>query len=102
VTALGRDRELKVFLLLQGRHIRKDGQMILLDQGFLEFIPMADGILRETRAAGQLRPDARVETVRSALMGAGKGCCATNSWHSEWVTQPPTARSKSVRSSAES
>ncbi len=73
VTALGRDRELKVLLLLQGRHIRKDGQMILLDQGFLEFVRTADGILREMRAAGQLRSDAQVETVRSALMGAMEG-----------------------------
>lgn len=73
LTALTKDSELNVLLLLEGRHIRKSGQMILLDQGFLEYIRMADGILREMHEAGQLRSDVHVETIRSALMGAIEG-----------------------------
>ncbi len=73
LSTLAKDSELRVLMLLEGRHVRKDGRMILLDQGFLEYVRMTDGILREVHAAGQLRSDVEVGTVRSALMGAAEG-----------------------------
>lgn len=73
LAALAKDAELRALLLLEGRHIRKDGKMILLDQGFLEYVRMTDGILREMQVGGQLRSDVQVETIRSALMGAIEG-----------------------------
>jgi len=73
LAALGKDAEMRVLLLLEGRHIRKDGKMILLDQGFLEYVRMADGIVRQMQAAGQLHADVPAETIRSALMGAIEG-----------------------------
>lgn len=73
LTALAKDEELRTLLLLEGRRIRKDGHMILLDQAFLEYVRMTDGILRQMQDGGPLRSDVQVETIRSALMGAIEG-----------------------------
>lgn len=72
-TALEKDPELKQLLLLEGRRIRKEGHMILMTQGFLEFVRLLDGVLREMRAAGQLRSDVHLQGFRSAFMGAWEG-----------------------------
>ncbi len=68
-----RDPELKLLILLEGRRIRKEGQIVLITQGFLRFVHVLDGILAQMRAANQLRPDLPVEAVRSALMGMFEG-----------------------------
>jgi AcrR family transcriptional regulator len=47
LTALTKDSELNVLLLLEGRHIRKSGQMILLDQDFMR-------LRRTTRVESQV------------------------------------------------
>jgi len=47
--------------------------MVLLDRSFLKFVEDADGLLRELRAAGQLRSDLPLDGVRSALMGVLEG-----------------------------
>lgn len=73
ITALEKDPELKLLMLLEGRRIRKEGHMVLLTQGFQEFVRLLDGVLREMRAAGQLRAETHPEAVRSALMGALEG-----------------------------
>ena len=96
LTALTKDSELNVLLLLEGRRILKSGQMILLDQGFLEYVRMADGILREMQEAGQLRADVRVETVRSALMGAIEGLLR-DKLLSERVDYPALHTTKQIR-----
>ncbi len=71
--AFERDPDLKLLMLLEGRRIRKEGHLVLLTAGFREFVATVDSILREMRAARQLRPDLPVEGVRSALMGAFEG-----------------------------
>jgi len=71
--ALEKDRDLQLLILLEGRRIRKEGQMILLTQGFLDFVRLLDEVLEEMRAAGQLRPDVPLDGVRSALMGGLEG-----------------------------
>ena len=73
LAALTKDGELRTLLLLEGRHIRKDGHMILLDQAFLEYVRTTDGIRRQMQEGGLLRSDVQVETIRSALMGAIEG-----------------------------
>ncbi len=73
IGALEKDSELKQVMLLEGRRIRSEGQMVLLTEGFVGFVRLLDQVLGEMRAAGQLRPELNVEAVRSALMGVWEG-----------------------------
>lgn len=70
---LDRDPELKLLMLLEGRRIRREGQMVALTDGFLAFIGLVDGVLSEMRAAGLLRPDLNLNAIRSAMMGMMEG-----------------------------
>ncbi|MGH9509653.1 MAG: TetR/AcrR family transcriptional regulator [Terriglobales bacterium] len=70
---LENDGPLKELMLLEGRRIRKEGHMVVLTQGFLEFIATLDGILTEMRDAGLLRGDVAVPVARSALIGILEG-----------------------------
>jgi len=71
--SLERDQELKLLLLLEGRRIRKEGQMVALTQGFLGFVELLDGVLYEMRDLNILRPELSPQAVRSALMGMLEG-----------------------------
>ena len=71
--SLERDPELKLLVLLEGRRIRKEGQMVALTQGFLSFVELVDGVLYEMREQRILRPDLSPQAVRSALMGMLEG-----------------------------
>ena len=71
--SLERDPELKLLLLLEGRRIRKEGQMVSLTQGFLGFVELVDGVLYEMRDLNILRPELSPQAVRSALMGMLEG-----------------------------
>ena len=70
---LERDPELKLLMLLEGRRIRKEGQMVALTQGFLGFVQLLDGVLNEMRDLNMLRPNLSPQAVRSALMGMLEG-----------------------------
>ena len=70
---LQHDPELKELMLLEGRRVRKEGHMIMLTRGFMDFVGSIDSVLEEMRAAGRLRPDLPVEVARSALMGMFEG-----------------------------
>src|SRR6266849_1059965 len=54
---LEKDRAIRTLFLLEGRRIRGDGHMIVLVPGFVEFIKMLDGILKELAAQGELAPN---------------------------------------------
>jgi len=73
LTQLERDTELKLLMLLEGRRIRKEGQMVALTQGFLAFIGLVDGVLGEMRSRGMLLPNLNPHAVRSALIGMIEG-----------------------------
>jgi AcrR family transcriptional regulator len=73
VGAMERDPELKLLMLLEGRRIRREGQMISLTEGFMSFVHLLDSILEEMRDGGQLRPGLRPQAIRSALMGMVEG-----------------------------
>jgi AcrR family transcriptional regulator len=73
MSALDRDPELKLLMLLEGRRVRKEGQMISLAQGYLEFVRLTDDVLGEMRDGGLLRPEVHLQAMRSALMGALEG-----------------------------
>jgi AcrR family transcriptional regulator len=73
ISALERDADVKLLLLLEGRRVRKEGHAVALSRGYLDFIGLVDGVLGEMRAAGQLRSDLHPQAVRSALVGALEG-----------------------------
>jgi AcrR family transcriptional regulator len=73
IDGLEQDRELRTLMLLEGRRIRRHGHMVVLTRGFLQMVGAIDGVLLESRKAGQIRPDLDLQAVRSALIGAFEG-----------------------------
>jgi AcrR family transcriptional regulator len=73
LAGMERDPELKQLMLLEGRRVRKEGQMVMMTAGFLNFVRVLDGILAQMRSANQLRPDINSDALRSALMGMFEG-----------------------------
>jgi AcrR family transcriptional regulator len=73
VAGMERDPELKQLMLLEGRRVRKEGQMVMITAGFLQFIRLLDDILAQMRDAHQLRSDINRDALRSALMGMFEG-----------------------------
>ena len=71
--ALEHDSDLKELMLLEGRRIRREGKMVLLSAGYVKFVELVDGVLRELASRRQLRADIKPEAVRSALMGMIEG-----------------------------
>ena len=67
------DPELKELFLLEGRRIRKEGQLVLMTGGFLSLVRGIDDLLMQMRNNGQLRSDLHIEGIRSALMGMMEG-----------------------------
>lgn len=70
---LERDPEWKQLLLLEARRIRKEGQLVAISEGFLEFVRLVDGVLYEMHAMNLLRPGIPPQAVRSALIGMLEG-----------------------------
>jgi AcrR family transcriptional regulator len=70
---LERDPELKLLMLLEGRRIRREGQMVALTDGFLAFVQLLDGVFNEMRDIKVLRPELSPQAVRSAMMGMMEG-----------------------------
>lgn len=70
---LVKDQELLLLFLLEGRRIRDDGKFVVLVPGFLEFVTIADGILKQLAKERELVPGINPEAVRSGLMGALEG-----------------------------
>ncbi len=73
LTSLQEDPELKELMLLEGRRVRKEGHLVMLTQGFLDFVRGLDTVLAEMQSFGQLRPDISPDVARSALMGMIEG-----------------------------
>jgi AcrR family transcriptional regulator len=70
---LERDPELKLLLLLEGRRIRKEGQMVALTEGFMSFVKLLDSVLQQMTDGHMLRANLNPQAVRSALMGMLEG-----------------------------
>ncbi len=70
---LEKDRELRKLFLLEGRRIRGEGHMVVFVPGFLEFVKILDGVLKEIAEQGELAPGTHPQALRSALMGAVEG-----------------------------
>ncbi len=72
LSGLDRDEDLKELMMLEGRRIRREGGVVLTS-GYLELVKTVDAILAEMQRGGELKPDANIEAVRSALMGSVEG-----------------------------
>lgn len=70
---LGKDQELLLLFLLEGRRIRDDGNFVVLVPGFLEFVRIVDGVILDARVAGEIPLDLEPQAIRSGLMGAVEG-----------------------------
>lgn len=73
VKSLDGDAATKELMLLEGRRVRKEGNLVVLTRGYLQFIKMLDGILTELRKAGDLNPKMEIEAIRSAAVGLLEG-----------------------------
>lgn len=73
LTFLGRDQDLLLLFVLEGRRMRDDSRFVTLVPGFLEFVRNVDRILLQMRQAGELAPDVDPQAVRSGLMGSVEG-----------------------------
>ncbi|SRR5258708_4851557 len=73
LAAMDADPELKLLMLLEGRRIRREGQMVIITDSFMSFVKLVDGVLEEMHEAGMLRPGLTPHAVRSALMGMLEG-----------------------------
>jgi len=73
ISSLEADGELRSLILLEGRRIRKHGQLMVLTRGFTHVVGVVDSVLRDMRDAGQLRPELNLQAVRSALVGTLEG-----------------------------
>jgi AcrR family transcriptional regulator len=70
---LTEDGDLKELLLLEGRRIRREGRMVVLSPGYLDFVGRVDDVLQKMAAAGTLRTDISPDAIRSAIMGMTEG-----------------------------
>ena len=68
-----KDHALRTLFLLEGRRIRGDGHMVVLVPGFLEFVKILDGVLKELADGGKLAAGLHPQALRSGLMGAVEG-----------------------------
>jgi TetR/AcrR family transcriptional regulator, transcriptional repressor of aconitase len=69
---LEKDRTLRTLFLLEGRRVR-GGHMVVVVPGFVDFVKMVDGVMRELANHGYLPPEFNPQAARSALMGAIEG-----------------------------
>ena len=67
------DPAIKELLLLEGRRVRKEGNLVILTRGYLQFIRVVDDILGELKNSGDMNPELEVEAVRSAAIGLLEG-----------------------------
>src|SRR5207237_1772610 len=73
VHGLEADPELKELMLLEGRRSRKEGNMILMTSGFIDFVRMLDAVMQELRVAGKLRAGVHPQGMRPPLVGMFEG-----------------------------
>lgn len=64
-----RDPALKQLLLLEGRRVRKEGRLVMMTPGYLDFVDTIDRLIEQMRAQGHLRAGLQPQAVRSALIG---------------------------------
>ena len=73
LAALEKDAGLGTLLLLEGPRLRRGQHMIVLTQGYQQFIEILDGILKEIADRGELAEQIKPEAFRSGIIGLVEG-----------------------------
>jgi len=68
-----KDAGLGTLVLLEGPRLRRGQHMIVLTQGYQEFIEILDGILKEIADRGELAEQIKPEAFRSGIIGLVEG-----------------------------
>ena len=69
--AFGRDQDLAVLILFEGRRVRGHG--VALSKGFRDFYELVQGLIRKGQDDGSFRPDISIDVLASALLGCAEG-----------------------------
>ncbi len=73
LSALEGDGELRTLMLLEGRRVRRRGQVVALSRGYLGVVELIDGLFEALRERGELRPGVHPQAARSVMVGAFEG-----------------------------
>jgi AcrR family transcriptional regulator len=71
IEAFGRDHDIAVLFLFEGRRIR--GNEVTLSRGFVEFYQMVQTVIRRGQEDGSFRSDLDPTVLSAALLGAAEG-----------------------------
>ncbi len=67
------DADLRTLMLLEGRRMRRHGQIVVLSSGYLQLVQVLDNLLEALRQSGELRPGVEPQAARSVLIGSFEG-----------------------------
>jgi AcrR family transcriptional regulator len=70
VATLARDPDLAVLLMFEGRRRRGDAPRVRLPRGFVQFVDILRGFVRESQSRREIDPALDSHAVTSALLGA--------------------------------
>ena len=73
MTALGRDHDIAVLFLLEGRRMRGATHEVFLSQGFVQFFKILCGLIEKGQHEGSFRDDVKPVVLASAIMGCAEG-----------------------------
>jgi len=73
MSALGRDRDIAVLFLLEGRRMRGSTHEIALSKGFFQFWDLLCKLIARGQSDGSFRDDVKPTVLASAIMGCGEG-----------------------------
>jgi AcrR family transcriptional regulator len=73
IEAFGRDHDLAVLFLLEGRRIRGSTHEVLLSKGFLQFTTLLQQLIQRAQRDGSFRKNFREAAIESAVIGAAEG-----------------------------
>jgi AcrR family transcriptional regulator len=71
IEAFGRDHDIAVLFLFEGRRIR--GNEVTLSRGFLQFYQMVQSVIRRGQEDGSFRSDLDPTVLSAALLGSAEG-----------------------------
>lgn len=73
MTALGRDHDIAVLFLLEGRRMRGVTHEVFLSQGFVQFFKILCDLIGKGQQEGSFRNDVKPVVLASAIMGCAEG-----------------------------
>lgn len=73
IEAFGRDQDLAVLFLLEGRRIRGTSHEVLLSKGFIQFTTLLQQLIQRAQRDGSFRKNFSDAAIESAVIGAAEG-----------------------------